>query len=199
MKQKLFYIGLAFAVCILALLLKDLVREGVVIPIIMFFRFIDEIPQIVIWFLCIGIMVMVAYNSISKRSFSIPEFRRSKRRHRGRIEQLSDMIKKARQGGYFGAQLSKYLGDLILKTMALRERLTREIIKERLEAGTLDAPPDILAYMQRGLLEDSFHYQKRRKGLSRSEAQDSPHDPDPGKVVEFLEHQLEDFNGTKDY
>jgi len=198
MKRNLLPIGLGLAIGLLALLLRDFVREEVLIPLLKLVRFVEDLPQNMLWFFFLGIMVFLAYKSLNKWRPPGLKARRPKTDHRGQIAVLAGLIEQARQGGYFRGRLAEYLAELTVETLAHQERLTPEITKERLRSGTLDVPPEILAYLRAGLMSDSAHYRKRGKMRFRSKAQGSPLDLDPGRVVEFLEHRLEVFGGIQD-
>ena len=190
MNRKLLLIGLGFAIVFMALLLRDFVRDSLIIPLLKLIRFVDDLPQDLLWFFFLGIILFFAYKSLIK--WEIPGFkvRRSKVNHRGQIEVLADLIGKADEGDYFRERLVQYLCELTLEILAYRERLTPAIIKERLRSGTLNVPPEIMAYLQAGLIWDSHHYRKMGRIRLRSNTQGSPLDLEPMRVVEFLEYQL---------
>jgi hypothetical protein len=159
------------------------VREKVIIPFLKVLRFFDDLPQDLIWFFFIGIILFFAYKTLIKWKVSGFKSRRTQVRNPGQIEVLAELMRKANQGDYFRERLAQYLCDLTLKILAHRERLTPEIMKERLKSGTLDVPPEILVYLQAGLIWDSPHHRKREKTQLL--------DLDPGRIVQFLEHQLD--------
>ncbi|MBL7174625.1 MAG: hypothetical protein ISS66_02250 [Desulfobacteraceae bacterium] len=183
MNRNLLPIGLGLTIVLLALLLRDFVRGKIIIPFLKVVRFVDDLPQDLIWFFFIGIIVFFAYKTLIK--WKMPGFksRRTQVINPGQIEVLAELIRKANQGYYFRERLTQYLCDLTLKILAHRERLTPEIMKERLKSGTLDVPPEIMVYLQAGLIWDSPHHQKSEKTPLL--------DLDPKLVVQFLEHQLE--------
>jgi hypothetical protein len=191
MNRNLLPIGLGLTIVLLALLLRDFVREKVIIPFLKVLRFFDDLPQDLIWFFFIGVILFFAYKTLIKWKMAGFKSRRTPVVNPGQIEVLAELMRKANQGDYFRERLAQYLGDLTLKILAHRERLTPEMIKERLKSGTLDVPPEILLYLQAGLLWDSPHHRKREKMHLRSTAHDSPLDLDPKRIVQFLEHQLE--------
>jgi hypothetical protein len=183
MNRNLLPIGLGLTIVLLALLLKDFVRGKVIIPFLKVLRFVDDLPQDLIWFFFIGIILFFAYKTLIKWKIPWSKSRRTQVVNQGQIEVLAELIRKANQGDYFRERLAQYLCDLTLKIIAHRERLTPEIMKERLKSGTLDVPPEILAYLQAGLIWDSPHYRKREKTPLL--------DLDLKRIVQFLEHQLE--------
>ena len=197
MKKKLFLIGCVITMGLLALLLRDLAREGIVIPLMKAFRVFDFIPQILLWFSFILAMFLLACKSLNRWSLPVPGIPSRGKNFAGRIEVLAGLIRKSRKGIYYKRRLSQYLGKLTLETLAYRERQTREIMKERLRSGTLDIPPEILAYLQAGMQWDSASSGKRKKMGTRSVEQGSPLDLDYERVVEFLEREVEDFYGIE--
>jgi hypothetical protein len=183
MNRNLLPIGLGLTIVLLALLLRDFVRGKVIIPFLKVVRFVDDLPQDLIWFFFIGIIVFFAYKTLIR--WKMPGFksRRTQVINPGQIEVLAELIRKANQGNYFRERLTQYLCDLTLKILAHRERLTPEIMKERLKSGTLDVPPEIMVYLQAGLIWDSPHHRKSEKIPLL--------DLDTKRIVQFLEHQLE--------
>ncbi len=198
MKSRLSTIVLAVAIALTALLLKDFVRNGIVIPLLEVLQLIDDLPRMAIWLFFIGIMLIPAYTSLKERGRPAFRTRLRMKSQLGRIETLASLIRKARMGDYFRERLSRYLGELALETLAYRERLPLVEIKNRLRSGSLDLPPEIRSYLQAGLLGDYSNYQENKLSFFRSEGQTSPLDLDPIRVVKFLEQQLEAYNGIQD-
>jgi hypothetical protein len=196
MKKKLFLIGCVITMVLLALLLKDLAREAIVIPILKVFRTFDFFPQILLWFSFVLAMFLIACKSLTRWSLPVSGIPSRKKNFEGRIEVLAGLIRKSHKGIYYKRRLSQYLGKLTLETLACRERQTAEIMKERLRSGTLDVPPEILAYLQAGIQWGSAYSGRRKKG-ARLVDQGSPLDLDYERVVEFLEHEMEDFYGIE--
>ncbi|MFC1533287.1 hypothetical protein ACFLZG_03365 [Thermodesulfobacteriota bacterium] len=185
MKNRLLGIGLALAICILALLLKDFVRNGILIPLLEIFQLIKDLPQIVIWIFFIGIMLIPAFKSLDKLRPHVFERRGGKMMaHVGKIEEIARLIRNAHSSkGYFRERLARYLGEFSVDVLAYREKLSREIIMDHLESGSLDAPLEIRHYLRAGLLGDL--------------SQKNTLDLDPIRLVEFLEQQLEVDNDTQ--
>ena len=104
---------------------------------------------------------------------------------------MAGLLKRSHKGGYFKERLAEYLCDLILETLAYRERVTPEIIKERLSSGTVDVPHDILAYLKVGLKHDLHITQKRKRNFLRSDDRPFVLDLDPERIITYLENELE--------
>ena len=108
----------------------------------------------------------------------------------GRVEVLTGLIKRSHKGGYFEERLTQYLCDLTLETLAYRDRVTPEVIKEQLHSDLLDIPHEILVYLRVGLKRDAFLFNKGKKIFLESDEQGSAPDLDHERLVIFLENQL---------
>ena len=191
MKKKLLAVSLVLVVVIVALSLRDLVREWILIPILKAVRMLESFPQDLAWFFFIGTVVFFAYSSLTNwkvRPGGTVYFRT---RRQGRLEVLSDQFKKARRSEYYRERLAKTLTDLTLDILAHREQVPKAVVKERLRNGALEAPPDILAYLEAGMHWNTPVFPHKRNRWFRTKTQPSPLDLDPEKVVTFLERQLE--------
>ena len=199
MKRYPFIIGLIIAVSIISFMLKDFVRENLVIPSIQLVRLFNDLPQAFIWFVFIVFILITAYGSLNKWKpfrFNLPK--KGKIRRRGHIEELALMVKRANKGDYAKYQLFQYLGELCVEIFAYKEKTTREDIRKRLEADTLDGPPDIIACLRVLFLDNMNNYGKSRDmRLSHRKHLESL-GVEPSHIVRFLEQQLEVFNGTTD-
>ena len=190
MNRNLFIIGLGVALVLMAILLKEFVRDVIIIPLFRLIRFVDDLPQDILWFFSIGVMVFFAYKSLIH--WRLPRFKDRTRKieRTGQIDAVAGLIKRSQKGGYYREHLAQYLCDLILETLAYRERVTTDIIKERLNSGTMDVPHDILSYLKAGTHE--VHFARKRKGiLLQTDTYGSIPDLDPERIVTFLENHLE--------
>jgi hypothetical protein len=179
---------------ILALALPDLTREAIVVPIWyviwmgqLLFR---AIPQALLWALLFTIALVVAVRSLRKRS-QFEEKPEIEPIYTGQVRVLLRWIQHQGERDYFKQRLAQHLGRLTLETLAHQRRLTSGEIRRHL--GSLDAPPEILAYLQAGLtptpsrrgslLSRLLHRLRWRRATS-------PLDLHPEIVVQFVERQL---------
>lgn len=178
---------------ILALSLPDLTREAIVVPI-WYVIWIGQllfhaIPQAILWALLFTIALVVAVRSLLKR----PQFEEKPEIEpisTGQVHALLRWIQ-SQEGDYFKHRLAQHLGGLTLETLAHQRRLTLREMRPLM--GSLDAPPEIRAYLQAGLtpmlprpgglLSRLLH----GLGLRRTT---SPLDLHPETVVQFVERQL---------
>lgn len=202
MNRILLPISLGLLVVVVTFLISDFVQEIIIMPLLKIFRFVENLPQDLLWFFFIGIIILFAFKSLIKWDIKSSEVRYSKIRRKGQTEELMDLIRDARDKSYFKQLLAQYLYKLTLEILAYRERIKPDVVKDRLESGTEYVPSEILAYLLAGQRWDFCLYSKKGKGHFRSNAPDSPLELDPEKVVEFLEqqlgHQLEVYRGLKD-
>lgn len=192
-------IGIAVAALTitLAVLLVDLAREAVAIPV-WYLIFVGNLvlgflPQPLLWSLFLAIVLLIAVKSLTRRRKHAAKGRRKiEVIYPGRVRALLRWIQNADEGVYFKQRLAQHLGKLAVETQAYRERLAPGSIKQRLD--NLDAPPEIQAYLQAGLtpfVQPSTGPLALFKRWLRPDTSTSPLDLDPERAVQFLEHQLE--------
>jgi hypothetical protein len=178
---------------ILALALPDLTREAIVVPI-WYAIWIGQllfhaIPQAILWALLFTIALVVAVRSLLKR----PQFEEKPEIepiYTGQVHVLLRWIHQEERD-YFKHRLAQHLGRLTLETLAYRKRLT--LMEIRPLMGSMDAPPEVRAYLQAGLTPmpprpgGLLSRLLRSLGLRRAT---SPLDLHPEIVVQFIERQL---------
>jgi hypothetical protein len=178
----------------LALALPDLTQEAVVVPI-WYVIWIGQllfhaIPQSLLWALLFAIALVVAVRSLLKH----PQFEEKPEIepiYTGQVRVLLRWIQHHEERDYFKQRLAQHLGRLTLETLAHQRRLTLGEIRWHL--GSLDAPPEIQAYLEAGLTpmpprpDGLLSRLLHGLGLRRVT---SPLDLDPEIVVQFAERQL---------
>lgn len=179
---------------ILALALSDLTQEAVAGPI-WYVIWIGQllfhaIPQAILWALLFAIALVVAVRSLLKR----PQFEEEPEIepiYTGQVRVLLRWIQYQEERDYFKQRLAQHLGRLTLETLAYRKRLTLREVRRHL--GSLDAPPEIRAYLQAGLTpmlpRPGSLLSRLLHGLGLRRAT-SPLDLHPEIVVQFVERQL---------
>jgi len=178
---------------ILALALPDLTREAVIVPI-WYVIWIGQllfhaIPQAILWALLFTIALVVAVRSLLKRP-PLEEKPEIEPISTGQVHALLRWIQ-SQEGDYFKHCLAQHLGRLTLETLAHQRRLT--LMEIRPLMGSLDASPEIRAYLQAGLTpmppRPGSFLSRLLHGLGLRRAT-SPLDLHPEIVVQFVEHQL---------
>ncbi|MBW1711236.1 MAG: hypothetical protein JRG97_16270 [Deltaproteobacteria bacterium] len=198
MKKALISAGITVAVVLLTFLLRGFVREGFVVPIFKLVRIAASLPQDIYWFFFLGVAAVIASRSLNRWSLPQIRARGPQTGQPGQLEHLVDLLEKAHQGVYTKERLARYLGELTLDILAYQERIDLEVVKGRLRAGTLNVPPDILAYLRAGLMWDSTYQRQKRDKHFKPETQAPPLDLNPSRMVEFLESQMEGYSDIRD-
>lgn len=179
-------------------LLKDIVRQFIVKPLLILFWLIGGLPQSVPWYFFLGVVFFFAITSLSKWKISVSSNQEYEVGSPGQLEAAAAMVKRAHRGRYPKERLARHLGELTLEIIAHRERQPLTAVKKRLNSGELDLPPDIMAYIQSGLIWNWSDAVQKIKSGQGSKTPASPLDLDPVRVVEFLENQLEVRHDVQD-
>ncbi len=205
MKRRRLFVGMFLLLAaVLSVVFHAFLRRVLVMPLLYLAWVVNlllaVVPQFIYWFFFLVVVLAVTLQSMF-RLFQV--LRLQSRRQRpgkalpgpaGRVEVWTRWIGLARQrraSSYFKWRLGQLLGELAVEVLAEREQLSFQQVRERLEAGTLDLPPDVRAYFASGLLLKSFdHFASLRDRLRANKAAD-PLDLAPERVVDFLERQLQ--------
>lgn len=197
-KTGIFYIGITLSIIVLAMLMRDVVAGKIIVPILEFIRVFDDLPQALLWIFAIAVILLFEWKSLIRWEFPDSRARRPEIDRRGRIEELADMIQRARRETYFRKKLAQYLADLTFATLAYRRGSTPKIMKERMDSGTLDIPPEMSAYFQEGYQRGAPSLKRRIRWAARTDKDDDSMKLHPAEVVAYLEGQLEVDDGRKD-
>ena len=154
------------------------------------------IPQPVLWLVCVGLGVLVAFRSLvlNERPSLIDRLPPASR---GRVQTLRLWIRQAATEVYFDRQLALRLGKLALKIQAHTSGHKEPPGPMRRRLAGLDLPPHIVEYLRSGL-EPMVTDRPRPMGLfsllgglfRRPEIRPAPH-IDLEEIVRLLEEQLE--------
>ena len=199
MKRYILITGFVFAMIVIAFMLKDFVREGLLIPFLQLVRLVNDLPQAFIWFIFIVISISVAYAGMNKGKLLDFKFRnRKKTVSRGHAEELTIMVKKADKDTFSRYRLFQYLGNLCVEVLAYKDKTTPGIIMKRLISGSVDAPADIITCLQMLFADNRNNYGMSGERESWRGKHMEYMKLKPSRLVEFLEQQLEVFDGAKD-
>ncbi len=199
MKRHIYYPTTALTVILLAFFLKDFVAGKIITPILEMIRVFDDLPQALLWFFSIGVVILFEWKNMIGWALPDSAPRPLKKRQEGRIENLADLIHRARREPYSRKKLSQYLAELTFAALAYREGSTPKVMRERLNSGTLNVPAEILDYFKAGFRKNVPYPKKFIGFLTGPGPEGGPIDLDPVQVLEFLEQQLEvGYEGRKD-
>ena len=193
---------LILAVLILAiplgLLLRDFARDVLLVELLRVVWGVrilfESLPQLPIWILFLLAGLLVAVRSLLGRPGPGPLPLDTERQHRGQISLLTGRIRRSTGSEYYKWHLARHLRTMVLEVLAYEHQLTPEQVRQRLDSGALDAPPEVLAYLHAGLApiySRSSGLLGRLRYRLASSVQSTAIDPDLLQVVEFLEGQLE--------
>ena len=196
-RNRLLFLGLVLLVAIpLALVLRDVVRQVLVVPLLYLLwlgsLLFHAVPQVFFWALLLAITLFLAVRSLTRRGRPPRETRDEKPGYPGQVQVWTQRVYLMERGDYSGWYVAQRLRRLILEVLAHHERLSIEQIKQHLKTGELDASPQVRACLQAGLAP-AF----RSRGLFsrlwhrlRLSVRAPLPDLDLEGVVQFLENQL---------
>lgn len=196
MRKKLLPLGIILITALaLAPLIRDFIREFVVVPLLYTFwigRIVYEaIPQAAFWSCFLAVALLLASASLLGPGKPKSKTYEVKTGQRGRIETWANLIRQAPQEDYYQWRLAQPLRELTLETLAHEARLSSKEIKQRLLNDQLNLPPEIRTYLQASLKSLTYLPAPRFPFGSRGPA--SPLTLDPELVVQFLEDRYNDF------
>ena len=193
----LLFVGLALAI-LLGLALQGVARQAIVMPIL-YLAWITElifrsIPGWMWWAWFLIIVSVIALRSLRGRTRNVGPRRALRPPVDGPARTWAIRVRTAEQGEYFRWRLAHDLAELALQYTAYRDHrgLAKYDRGEYIE--TLNAPPDVLAYLQAGLKAPPWQPLDRLSRVTRfwrPIKDDSPLALNPAKAVQFLEGQLE--------
>ena len=190
-RKRLLLLGLLLVpIALLTLLFKEIARTIILLPV-QYLLWIAgvlwrSIPQALIWGIVVVVALRVAVGSliVRRRRKEGLDSRRAME-HWGRARIWTRWVELSGQGGYFRRRLSRYLADLTLDTLAEREHLPPEQVPAELEAGRLDVPPRIRAYLLAAVQEPPPDRLAWFRQLLK--AQPAPLQVAPEEIADFLE------------
>ncbi len=153
----------------------------------------ESLPQIAVWIVFLIVASLVVMNSLIQRIGTDEESHKVTAERPGRIHDTCTRIERAAEGEYFGWRLAHYVRTVTLEVHAHQYRVPVQQIEQDLDAGRLQVPPEVHAYLSAGL-SPSFSrsgclFPRLRRYLS-SRIRDAAVDPKLEQVVEYLEDQL---------
>jgi hypothetical protein len=194
MSRRWLLAGIFTLIVILAILLRDVVEEVVIIPAAylwwLFKIYYAALPQVVFW---VALAAVAFYSSISNL---IPkEDLRAIQKiapapARGHVETLADIIKKSERGMYYRWLVANRLGKDAREIIAQREGhpVSKNFGGLNHTRGW-NPPKEIDAYLEVGLLGSFASYPRQRRFWK--EPLPTPLDVDIQQVMEYLEDEME--------
>jgi hypothetical protein len=194
--HRLLILGLVVLLAIpLALVLRDVVREMVLTPLLYVLWFasllLRAIHQAVFWGMLLVIVLSLAVTSLTRREKLVQKARDVEPGYPGRVRTWAQLIHLMERGDYSRWYVAQRLRRLILEILAYHEHVGIEQIKQYLKTGALDISPEVQACLQAGLEFSRSHRLLSRIWYRlRPSRWASPAELDLESVVQFLEDQL---------
>lgn len=194
MKRRVLLIGLLLlVVVVLVPLLQDVVRDGLVTPLLYVAWFgrllFDSVPQQAGWLFLVGIATLLAWRSLVPRSAPTLVSREREAAPRGRVTPWVRLLRGAESDPYGNWRLQHRLAQLSQEVLALQERVPQREIRQRLVRNTLDLPPEVRAALRVGI--ESYRPPQRRRLHNRRIAENAG----AAQIVAFLEERLHKEGG----
>jgi|HigsolmetaAR201D_1030396.scaffolds.fasta_scaffold04560_8 hypothetical protein len=190
--------GLVVLVALLALLLRGVVREMIVIPMLQLFWMvrvlIESIPQAALWAGLLILLLILAWTSLVKPT-PPPRLMRQTQKGSSRtpVASWAALFERAAIDEYGRHTLAQRLVQLTSDVLSSEEQGPEMTLWERLRDPTLDIPPDVRAYLNAGIrparTAPTF-WQQVRAFIKRTPPEPSDLDLDPELTLRYLEQRL---------
>lgn len=177
-------------------LLRDWIRELVVVPIAYFLwslgRVFESLPQPIVWgalvlgSLLVGLRLLAGTVTLPPSDAFMPD-------SGGRVSEWLRWLELTRRGVYSRDGLARHIGDVAIAVLAHQQRCTQSEVRLRLREGILGLPQPLGAYMRAALGRGSL---RRDSVLSRL-LPFRLHRPQP-EVVGDVEAILDTLEGALD-
>ncbi len=193
-RRVLSYLVLGGAGIYLALNVRTLVREMILLPAAYAAYFIGRVlaslHQPTVWAVFLAVAGFGALASLVRFQRRRVQQEREKESYPGRIETFAHWLEMKSNSPYFNLRLARHLSELALDVLAHTEGVTREDAVRSLVAPDSDVPPAIAQYIRAAY----FSGVRRRRGLSRALMRQDPApdalDLPPAQLLEFLERRI---------
>lgn len=195
------------AVLGLAILYQDQLKEAVLVPML-YILWVGELvfnsfDQQCIWLLALVIALVLSLSFSRRTKEPVEDYRMSAPQHflgTGRIRFWRGQIRVGSSAVYASGYHRSELRRMVIKTLAYREGLRDEEIKEQLRSGRLNVPPEVRYILGLDDTRDSpdqpMNLMKRIDGwfdqiIGRFGVSTYSPDPRLEKVAEYLESLME--------
>jgi hypothetical protein len=190
-------IAVALATLGLAIVLREQVREIVVLPMVRFAwllgLYLRIVPQWVLWGVFLTVALFIAIGSVLRPEISGERRRReAPMEHPGPIETEMRWIRLAARGSYGRWRLAQRLAELMAQAEAHRTRTPLARVKRQLAQGDWQAPDEIVSYVQAGLSPPPSR--TTWLALSQMGRQRAPRltpNADPERVIAYIQEEIE--------
>lgn len=199
--KRLIPVGLTVLLAIAsAFLFKSAVRDVLVVPLLYVYwlaqLYLRSVPQMLIWgaFIFVALIVIVR-PWMANRSRERTTRSQTGDEQLGPLEALAESIRLSRRGGYSRRRLARRLSEIAVEILSLNQRVQPGEAKASLKRGEWEAPPDVAALLQEGLVGQiaplgPSWLQRLLRELRDPRGFSSESDPELERAVETLEQEL---------
>jgi hypothetical protein len=184
---------------ILAFFLQDVIRRVVVIPLAylswVFKLLLSSIPQIFIWILLLGILILLIIASLVTWVPVRVSHQEISKRAMGPVENLAGWVQRRNEGNYYKWKIANRLGNLAREISNRQGNWRRTDPDKQANAPGQALQESVQRYLDAGTEESFVDYPLPPLPFMRRS--DTPFDLEVEVVVDFLEDQLEAFSGQK--
>lgn len=192
-RRRLFLAGVFSSALILAFLLRDVVEQVIIVPLVYLWwllrLYYSIFPQFVLWLLLVAVAVFSAVTTLAPRFTNQGVFVPEPKPAKGQIESLVGWLEKSKPGGsYYKWLVANRLGKIAREILAQRDGQPVSKKFGRLAGRDWNPPQKIDDYLESGLNGSFADYPRPRFWES---SKPTPLDADPKQVVEYLEDEME--------
>jgi hypothetical protein len=193
-RRHLILAGIFLFALILAFLLRDVVEQLVIVPLVYFWwlmnLYYSTFPQILLWVILVVVVLFSAVASLMPGVRYETASRTAPKPEQGQIETLVKWLNKSQRGGiYYKWLIANRLGKNAREILAQRDGLAVSKKFGRLDGRGWNPPQKIRNYLEAGL-NGSFADFPRPLWFWQS-PKPTPLDMDPKQIVEYLENEME--------
>ncbi len=191
MRSRWLTIMAAIGILIVSILLRDLIRSTVIMPLAYIWwllkLYYHAVPQLIVWGMLIVAVFISALRNISPRNPFRRKEKNGSKSTKGPVEDFAQSLDKAPGGTYYKWLIANRLGNVARELLDQREgRRARGF--SRLRGRDWQPPDDVGAYLESGL-NGSFADFPQSHWWSKP--QPTTLDTDTKQVIEYLEYEME--------
>ncbi|MBW8012485.1 MAG: hypothetical protein FVQ83_14815 [Chloroflexi bacterium] len=200
MKKYRFWLGGILAITIagiLALTIKDQIRDSIVQPIYYLLSLaillFDSLPQQLVWRFLILFGIIIYVRSLLFDKTQTRLIMKPAPLYKGHVETWARWIEMAKLGEIFKVKLARELGELAIDTLAHREQLEIKEARQQIRDGKIGVPPEIINLINTKPPESRLFVNPIKNFIQRLNKKGSSpiQDLNLERVFQYLEAELE--------
>jgi hypothetical protein len=195
-RRRWFLAGVFLSAVIIAFILRDVVGQLVVVPIVyiwwLLHMYYSALPQFILWVILVVVVVFSAISSLVPEIRYKAVFQPAPKPVQGQIEVLVGWLNKSQRGGiYYKWLVANRLGKNAREILAQRDGQPISKKFGQLNGRGWNPPQNIRDYLESGLNGSFADFPRSRFSLNKQTSKPTPLDADPRQVIEYLENEME--------